>query len=218
MSRIRITRYEEIYEKLEKAKEDIKQNMSEQEIKDFIIRQRTGNKNNELKNRLIGVPANVLECFEDTYSHGEELEGEVGIIEDEVDQYDGIITMSLLVLLSNRQKGIYKEKMEDIEYMERMGDTSLSSKMDGYRNKKRDALFNKDEALSELMAALYILDKTGDEYKDYFYYGNKVDDKGRARFFCNEYSFYRSDLCALWNRGKEKCRYKRCRKKGKIYY
>ena len=126
-------------------------------------------------NRLVETPANIIKEIEALYIRDEdELEGEIGVDEDETVQFDGIIDLALLIIVSNKLKNYYGDALRKYDFSSKERET--------VEKNKRKLLTFKDQATSDLIAALFILCETGKDYKDFFSYGNRIDDEGKDTF------------------------------------
>lgn len=169
-----ITKYEDIHKDLE----DITTTYlsKEENLKDFILDQREKNKAG-FKNSLIEVPeADIKYTLKKEYiSNVSDITGELGTIFPE-EQAREIKNMALLALMSNRLSKYYKYEVEN--------NKSLDDKTkEEYTKQKRSLLLSKDNATSDLIASLYVLEKTGGKkYSNLFSYGNRKDDNGKDTF------------------------------------
>ena len=114
-----INTYQGNRKRLNKVADLLLKYKNENQLRRYIMRQREENQAGMI-NRLIDVPdvipkkvlQPVRDAFKDTYIHNiYDLQGETGITTDETEQYDGIIDMALLTLVSNRLKNIYSMKV-----------------------------------------------------------------------------------------------------------
>lgn len=169
-----ITKYEDIHKDLE----DITTTYLSKEgnLKDFILEQREKNKSG-LKNSLIEVPETDIKYTlkKEYISNVSNVTGELGTISSE-EQAHEIKNMALLTLMSNRLSKYYKYEVEN--------NKSLDDKTkEEYTKEKRRLLLSKDTATSDLIASLYVLEKTGGKkYSKFFSYGNRKDDNGKDTF------------------------------------
>lgn len=96
--------------------------------------------------------------------------GTVGIEE----QFDGITAMTILMLLTNRVAKEYQFQIENNPEL-------LSYKKEFYRKRIESMYYWKNEAVSELLASIYVLketiheNQTNIDYTDFFSYGHGID-------------------------------------------
>ena len=140
-------------------------------LKEFILNERKASKEDRLENRLIEVPTgtNLEKYFRQSYCEKAEwLSGELCCTNDNT-QLDEISCLSLLMLLSNR---IQKEK--------KIQNISKSEPWSQQKNQKE--YYKKNEALTNLIASLYVISKTEDGYGEYFSYGEFQDNNQKYAF------------------------------------
>lgn len=170
-----VTRYEQIYQKLEKVTKVYLKSKSAQHFEHFITSEREINKTG-LNNLLIEIPEeNIIETIKKQYINEPNNEGEIGTIEPENQAYE-IRNIALLMLMSNRLSKDYKNKLEKNQAL----DETTKAK---YMKNEKDLLVWKHNATSSLIASIYILEKTGGEqYKDLFSYGESKDEDNKSAF------------------------------------
>ena len=101
---------------------------------------------------------------------------------DPEDQRDGIANMVLLSLLANRLAKQYK--MREGKYIKELQNKKLDEKSlkqlkktAKYFNKQKNEAYEyKHMAITNVIASIYVLANTEEEYKDYFSYGFRMDD------------------------------------------
>lgn len=178
----KLIRYETIYKRLKRCfdisfgVEKRRGKIPMDEVKRSVMKRRRADWRNELpENTLIEMPNNFLEVLSDTYTGRNEeiVSGPIGCAETPAEQLDGITNMALLMYLSNQLKNKYVEMME--------GNITEEQK-ELYEEKKNSLLGWKDSATSSIMASIYVLSKTDEEYGNYFSYGNRTDDDGKPTF------------------------------------
>lgn len=170
-----VTRYEQIHKKLEKVVSIYTNSLSDKELKEFILKYRKANKEG-LRNSLIEVPEdNMKNVLQEQYASHSKVKGEIGTIPIEDQSYE-IKSIAILILMSNRLSKFYSKKLDNQCLDEQ--------KRQIYSKNERELLVWKENATSELIASLYILNKTGGkEYQEYFSYGERKDkDKGTSTF------------------------------------
>lgn len=169
-----ITKYEDIHQNLEKITTTYLSKQSN--LKDFILEQREKNKSG-LRNSLIEIPETDIKYTlkKEYISNVGNISGEIGTISPEDQAYE-IKNMALLTLMSNRLSKYYKYEVEN--------NKSLDDKTkEQYTKEKRRLLLSKDNATSDLIASLYVLEKTGGKkYSNLFSYGNRKDDNENDTF------------------------------------
>ncbi len=170
-----VTRYEQIYQKLEKVTKVYLKSKSAQHFEHFITSERGINKTG-LNNLLIEIPEeNIIEIIKKQYINEPNNKGELGTIEPENQAYE-IRNIALLMLMSNRLSKDYKNKLEKNQEL----DETTKAK---YMKNEKDLLVWKHNATSSLIASIYILEKTGgDQYKDLFSYGESKDEDNKSAF------------------------------------
>ncbi len=151
------TTYEDTYDNLEKAVNKYLSLTTEKELEEFIKTKQKGRSDgskNHFQNRLANIPnGNIKQAIKDAYLTGNDLEGILGTGDPE-DQEIGIEQTALLMLMYNR----------------------LSKKCDG--PEKREYYLKKDRAMKDLIASLYIIEKTGGEdYENKYSYGINEDEE-----------------------------------------
>lgn len=169
-----ITRYEDIHQNLE---EIVTTYLSkESNLDNFILNQREKNKSG-LANSLIELPKSDIKYAlkTDYLSNSGNSNGEIGTINPDMQAHE-IKNITLLMLMSNRLCKYYKHELETND--------SLDEKTKAeYSKNKRKLLLSKDNATSDLIASLYVLEKTGGKkYSNFFSYGNSKDDSNRDTF------------------------------------
>lgn len=176
MDKVTISKYEDIYKRAQDIISNFK--MSVRECKEFILRQRKENEDG-MCNTLIECPQNIKRAFKETYlDHGEALSGPIGVTKNGGDQYDGIIQMSTLVLLANRVSKQYIHEKKQIEEKRELTDNEKKD----YRQKIGNAYLVKENTLSDLIANLYVLDRTDEENNNSINYGDREDKEGNGTF------------------------------------
>lgn len=170
-----VTKYEQIYQKLEKVTKVYLKSKSTQHFEHFITSERGINKTG-LSNLLIEIPEeNIIEIIKKQYINETNNEGELGTIEPEKQVYE-IRNIALLMLMSNRLSKDYKNRLEKNQTLDEVTKTK-------YTKNEKDLLIWKHTATSDLIASLYILEKTGgEEYKDFFSYGESKDEENKSTF------------------------------------
>lgn len=165
--------YTDIYKKLKKVTNTYLKAEDINKVRKIILEQRRRNEDN-LENRLIELPENNMKStIKSTYTKIDYLDGTIGTVEA-TDQFDGITNMTLLVFMSNRLSKSYRHKIKN---------ENLSPETkEIYRKNERALLRWKDIATKDLLASLYILDKTESEYKDFISYGHNKDKEGNDAF------------------------------------
>lgn len=171
-----LTKYEEIYQRLAKVTTIYLKYRKAEQFEDFITSERGINKTG-LNNMLIEIPKeNIIDIIKKQYISEPNNEGEIGTIEPEK-QADEIRNIALLMLMSNRLSKEYKRRTQ----MSKEQDETEKAKC--LKNEK-DLLVWKNNAQIDLLASLYVLRKTeGQEYSDYFCYGDYRDKKGESTSF-----------------------------------
>lgn len=168
-----VTRYEQIHKKLEKVVSIYTNSLSDKELKEFILKYRKADREG-LRNSLIEVPEdNMKNVLQEQYASHSKVKGEIGTIPIEDQAYE-IKSIAILILMSNRLSKFYSKKLDNQCLDEQ--------KRQIYSKNERELLVWKDNATSDLIASLYILNKTGGkEYQEYFSYGERKD-KGTSTF------------------------------------
>ena len=165
--------YTDIYKKLKKVTNTYLKAEDINRVKKVILEQRKRNED-DLENRLIELPDNNIEStIKSTYTKIDYIDGVIGTVDD-IDQFDGITNITLLMLMSNRLSKLYKHKIKSEDLSPETTEI--------YQKNERTLLRWKDIATKDLLASLYILDKTESEYKDFISYGYNKDKKGNDRF------------------------------------
>lgn len=168
-----LTRYEDIHFKLKKVVETYLTTQEPYYFKDFILDQRMKNRTH-LKNSLIEVPkGNIVDTLKEQYISKAITKGEIGTISSENQEYE-IKSMALLMLMSNRLVKVYEKELDN----NRAGDKVTRQR---YVKNRANLLLWKDNAISDLISSIYILEKT-EEYSDIFSYGESQDDRGKENF------------------------------------
>ena len=169
-----ITKYEDIHRNLQEITTTYLS--KEENLKDFILEQREKNKSG-FTNSLIEIPETDIKYTlkKEYISNANNISGELGVISPE-DQTHEIKNMALLTLMSNRLSKYYKYEVEN--------NKSLDDKTkEQYTKEKRRLLLSKDNATSDLIASLYVLEKTGGKkYSNLFSYGNRKYDNQKDTF------------------------------------
>ncbi len=164
--------YASLYKKLEKVTLLFLNTKSKNDLKDFILKQK-GKNESGLKNTLIEIPSdNIKSIIRNDYTKIDYLTGNLGTV-DATDQFDGITNMALLMLMSNRLAKHYRYENNN-ELPEKTQEL--------YRKNEITSLRWKDMAMKDLIASLYILTKTEDEYKNFISYGYRKDSVGNDSF------------------------------------
>lgn len=165
--------YKNIYMKLQKTTNTFLKVNSIDEIKRFIYIQRKENEDG-FKNSLIELPNDdIKSVIKSTYTKIDYLEGTLGTV-DATDQFDGITNMALLMLMSNRMSKYYKNRIKSEQ---------LSPEEKDLYHKNEVALLRwKSIAMKDLIASLYILNKTEIEYTDFISYGYRQDNNKKDSF------------------------------------
>lgn len=194
-------RYEIIYIRLKKCFDILfgngknKGKMSMNEVRDMVMRRRRADWRHNLPgNSLIEIPNNLFEELKNTYIIRDKdcVSGPVGCAETSVEQLDGITNMALLMYLSNCLKN---------KYMQLMDQDISDEKKELYRENKNVVLGWKDDATTNIIATMYVLSKTDEEYENYFSYGNRIDDEGKSTFVVD--LPYIGQLCVHYGNKKE---------------
>lgn len=170
-----LTRYEQIYQKLAKVTNFYLKSKKPEHFELFITSER-GINNTGLNNLLIELPeGNVIDILKEQYMQKPNNEGEIGTIEPENQAYE-VRNIALLMLMSNRLSKEYKNRIEK--------NRNIDEKTKAmYAKNEKDLLVWKNNAISDLLASLYILEKTGGEkYKKFFSYGDSKDDNNKSTF------------------------------------
>ena len=160
-----ITKYEKINKQLNKVALLYINSMREDELKEFISKQRKENRKAKgMSNSLIEIPEdNIKDVLKHEYTNNSTTKGEIGTIPIE-DQVYQIKNITLLMLMSNRLAKLYGKKLENACLDEQKRQT--------YEKNQNELLTLKHNITSDLIASLYIIRKTGDkEYTDLFLYG-----------------------------------------------
>lgn len=170
-----ITTYEQIYQKLAKVTNVYLTLKDEESFEKFILKERRKNETN-LENSLIELPLkNIKRTLKEQYVSEPINRGEIGTIDSEDQSYE-IRNIALLMLMTNRLSKEYKYMLEKNENID-------ENKKSKYIKNQRDLLVWKNSATSDLIASLYVLEKTGEEeYKDLFLYGERKDDNNISNF------------------------------------
>lgn len=170
-----VTKYEQIYQKLEKVTKTYIKSKKAEYFEHFITSERGANQTG-LNNLLIEIPEeNITEIIKKQYIREPDNKGELGTIEAENQAYE-IRNIALLMLMSNRLSKHYKNRLEKNQALDEATKTK-------YIKNEKDLLVWKHNATSDLIASLYILEKTGGEvYKDFFSYGESKDEDNKSTF------------------------------------
>ena len=145
-----VTRYEQIHKKLEKVVSIYTNSLSDKELKEFILKYRKANKEG-LRNSLIEVPEdNMKNVLQEQYASHSKVKGEIGTIPIEDQSYE-IKSIAILILMSNRLSKFYSKKLDNQCLDEQ--------KRQIYSKNERELLVWKENATSELIASLYILNR-----------------------------------------------------------
>lgn len=177
-----IDKYEDIYRRLKKCFEVSFGNgkkaglISVGKVRELVLSRRTPDyRNNMFENSLIEVPRDLYSALEKTYISRDSsyVSGFIGCAEDPVEQFDGITNMALLMYLSNHLSKEFKFKGND--------ETNQDSKKILRKNEKT-LLIWKNIALTDIIASIYVLSKTSEEYENYFSYGSRSDDDKKPTF------------------------------------
>lgn len=125
------------------------------------------------RNTLIEAPNNLYKFLEKTYLGREMPEDgdKIGCTNDEEKQCDGITNMALLMYTSNHLSKKYKYRQENAETREKAKE---------YKSIKEGYLLDKDMAMEYLMASIYVLEKTSNDYQNFFSYGKAKDNKEKT--------------------------------------
>lgn len=179
---IEIDKYENIYRKLKKCfyvsfgDENKKGLIPLKDVKSLLYNRRENDWNNNLPgNSLLEIPPNLYDTLKNTYMSRDTscVSGYIGCAETTDEQMDGITNMALLVYLSNHLSKQYKEKAHgESEY----------NKFEVFKKNEKALLTWKHISLCNVISAIYVLENTSDEYKDYFSYGERLDDKNKPSF------------------------------------
>ena len=179
---VEIDKYEDIYKRLKRCFNvsfgDYKKTglIPMNEVKKLVsMRKRPDSKNKMPRNSLIEIPGNLYNALKDTYISRDAsyVSGVIGCADTPEKQFDGITNMALLMYLSNHLAKEYKYKIYDEKDLERRN---------VFEKNVRTLLNWKDMALSDIIASIYILSKTSEEYDNYFSYGSRLDDNGQSTF------------------------------------
>lgn len=132
-------------------------------------------KNNLPENSLIERPIDLFEALKETYISRDPsyASGYIGCTETIEEQLDGITNMALLMYLSNRVSKEYKAKANKTDNLE---------KVKNYKKRENQLLIWKGISISDIIASIYVLSKTSEEYADYFSYGSRTDDENQPSF------------------------------------
>lgn len=170
-----VTRYEQIYQRLNKVTTIYLKYKNANNFEGFITSERGVNKTG-LNNMLIEIPeGNIIDILKEQYISEPNNVGEIGTIEPKNQAYE-IRNIALLMLMSNRLSKEYKNRLEKNKQLDE--DTKAK-----YSKNERDLLVWKTNATSDLIASLYVLKKTGgEEYSDFFSYGERKDDNNKDTF------------------------------------
>lgn len=179
---LEIDKYEDIYRWLKKCFEisfgDGKRQglISMNEVKNLVdLRRKPDYRNNMPKNSLIEIPKNLYGALKNTYISRDPsyVNGIIGCAETTEEQSDGITNMALLMYLSNHLAKQYKFRLRNETNSEKI---KICKKNEGicYRWK--------DIALTDIIASIYVLSKTSEEYDNYFSYGSRIDDDNNPTF------------------------------------
>lgn len=152
------TKYEDVYNELESSVNEYLRLTTEDNLTKFIKRKQSGaldNSGNYFRNRFAHIPdGSVAKAIKEAYLTGNDTEGIITTGDPE-EQEIGIEQIALLTLMSNR----------------------LAKECTG--QKKQQYYLKKDEAMKNLIASLYIIDKTGGEdYEEKYSYGIGEDKDG----------------------------------------
>ena len=180
-----IDKYDDIYRYLKKCfqisfgDENVPGLISINEVRKLIaLRRKDDKKNNLPENSLMEIPKEndkLLEVLKETYIGRDSsyVSGMIGCVESAEEQLNGITNMALLMYMSNHLAKQFKFKI----------DKNISNnKNEIYRKNYKILLTLKDIAISDIIASIYVLSKTSEEYDDYFSYGNRQDDSDKATF------------------------------------
>lgn len=182
MMDVEIDKYEDTYRRLKKCFDISFGNKKKpglipmNEVKRLAYMRRKEDTRNGLpENSLIEMPKDIYEALEETYIGKDPsyVSGYIGCAETTEEQLDGITNMTLLVYLSNHLSKEYKSRARDEVNPER-------KKI--FKDNERLLLTWKDISLSDLIASIYVLSKTSEEFNNYFSYGNRMDDQNQPTF------------------------------------
>ena len=154
------------------------------------------------ENRFVEAPKELYDFLKDTYISRDEtyVSGMIGCAETPEKQLDGITNMTLLMYLSNRLAkecdGIINDNDDDYKNM------SDIEKYICKKNVKTSYLW-KNDAISSVIAEIYVLSKTNDDYKDFFSYGNRIDDEGKPTLVIDLPYIGQTCVHFGWNEQKE---------------
>lgn len=170
-----ITKYEQVYSKLAKVTNVYLKSKKTENFEYFITSERGVNQTG-FNNLLIEIPKeNIIDILKEQYINEPNNERELGTIEPDKQAYE-IKNIALLMLMSNRLSKEYKRTIEKNKNI------SEEIKSKCLKN-ERDLLIWKRNATSDLIASIYILEKTSnDKYSEYFSYGERKDDNGKSTF------------------------------------
>lgn len=178
-----LERYENVYKRLKKCFDvsfgDGKKNgcIPINEVKRLVLMRRREDKRNNLpENTLIEVPGNLFQALEETYISRDSdcVSGPIGCAETPEEQLDGIINMALLMYLSNHLSKHYRFKSQE--------ENMPSDYKKAYKRNEGQLLTWKNIAITDIIASIYILAKTSEEYEEYFSYGERKDDSNQPTF------------------------------------
>ena len=177
-----IDKYEDIYKRLKRCFDISFGNGKKpglipmSEVRKLVyLRRKPDFKNNMPENSLIEIPTDIYGALKDTYISRDSsyVSGFIGCAETPEEQLDGITNMTLLMYMSNHLAKEYKHKFRD--------ETS-TEKRKVFKKNERTLLDWKDIALSDIIASTYVLEKTSDEFENYFSYGSRIDDANQSTF------------------------------------
>lgn len=162
-----IETYEKINKDLKNAVNHCIQFYSQnpEELNRMLTAQQNGNWALDLENRenrLIQWNHRLRE-IKKQYSSRDWLTGELGTIE-EIDQIDGITNLALLAVCANR--------IAKFPHGETIGE----------QKRTRNAYRIKSDSISSLLASLFVLNETSEEFHDFFSYGNRLDEQENDTF------------------------------------
>lgn len=131
------------------------------------------NSSNTLENSYIEYPEDIIGKFRDLYSK-KMPQVNIGECDNPKIQFKGIIDIALIVLMSNKVKNYYSKTLEEKKMTEDVEK--------GLKEQKNKALQNKDDAISDLLSCIFVLENTCEYFKDYFSYGERIDEFGKSTF------------------------------------
>ena len=179
---VEIDKYEDIYRRLKKCfdisfGDEKKAGLipMNEVIKLVSLRRKPDYRNNMPENSLIEVPKDLYTALKETYisRNPSYVSGFIGCAETSEEQFDGITNMALLMYLSNHLSKEFKHKLCD---------ETNSDRKKAFKKNERTLLDWKDMALSDIIASIYVLSKTSEEYDNYFSYGSRLDDDNKSTF------------------------------------